>query len=232
MEKRFRCKNEALPAIAGYVLQNMKRDRAHFESFSPRFQKAYIDELEKKIEATSELINPRQETVDLKAITERIYQEMDALLMTSSQIEGYLKLGKKTIPISGKDFGLTDLRKAARTRDAEAAVRALQLIRDNLKKYDILLKAQGLSDQIVDQISNAENNIALNNQLQYEILRKRAEIVRKNTEQMNLLYDQIREICDVGKVLYGKTDPEKLKGYTFTELMKSVRAANKLKGAN
>jgi len=52
-------------------------------------------------------------------------------------------------------------------------------------------------------------------------------LVLNNLVLLNGLYEQLTEICAIGKVLYKQTDRAKLNDYTFSYLMKQVRRVEK-----
>ena len=51
----------------------------------------------------------------------------------------------------------------------------------------------------------------------------RAALVQNNIAQLNDLYDQLIETCNIGKILYKKNNLAKLNGYTISFLLKQVR---------
>lgn len=229
MERKFNCKNEELPIVAGYVSSNLSRDLADFTTYSPKFTQTYVDSFNSSIASVQELVNPKQETVELKQITERLYTAMDALIQPADYIQGYLKLGKNEIPVSAADFGLTALKSGVRKKDTENVLKNLQLVNANVAKYKTKLTALGLSEATAQLLIDSEPAIRQDNNLQYEIVSRRKVLVENNSGQLNSLYDQIMEICGIGKILYGKTDKTKASEYVFTTLLKSVRIVAKKK---
>ncbi len=92
----------------------------------------YLTAFKAEIEVVEELVHPKSETVELKVITERIYQTLDDLISPINYLEGYLKLAGNQVPISSSDFGLVQLRKSARSRDVESV---LKLSHTSRRKY-------------------------------------------------------------------------------------------------
>jgi hypothetical protein len=167
------------------------------------------------------------EIAEQKIITTRLYGTMDGLIDPINQLQGYIKLAKKAIPTSLTDFGLTALRKQARSKDAEDAQKSLQLVNANILKYKESLSEQGLSDDLAAHFTNAAVAIDADNQKQYEIMSNRMKLVDTNIESLNELYAILSEILEIGKILYKGKNPLKLKEYTFDTLKKTVRAGNK-----
>lgn len=69
--------------------------------------------------------------------------------------------------------------------------------------------------------------LADNRKTKYEIVSSRKVLVQNNLGLLNDLYDQLTEICKIGKILFKQTDKAKLKDYTFSYLMKQVRRVEK-----
>jgi hypothetical protein len=109
----------------------------------------------------------------------------------------------------------------------EGVLQNLRLVVSNIQRYRQILEAQGLTEGLVASLKTGVVSIEADNNLQYEILTKRIDSVRNNVNMLNDLYDQLKEICDVGKILYKKTAPEKVNEYTFTYLLKKVRQRSK-----
>lgn len=115
------------------------------------------------------------------------------------------------------------MRKGINTRDAEGALKSLHTVNANIAKFNDILSAQGLTEGLSNAFVAASASIAADKQMQYEIVSNRKTIVQNNIALFNALFDQLSEICTVGKVLYKTTNAVKLQEYTFNELKKRVR---------
>jgi hypothetical protein len=129
--------------------------------------------------------------------------------------------------ISPADFGLTELRKKLHAKDAEGVLHNLQLAVANVKKFKAPLAAEGLTDEFEAQLVNALASITQDNERQFELLSERKALVLDNKEAFNSLSAQVAEICEVGKILFKTTNPERAKEYTFSYLLKRVRVMHK-----
>jgi hypothetical protein len=221
--RNYNCKDEELPVVCRYALSCIKRDLPDFAGFSPVFNEDYLNGFERKISLVDELVSPKIETDELKKITKRMYLTMDGLLDPIAKIRGYLSLAKDSVPVSAKDFGLTSLRQKIASRDAEGVRQNLLTVNAYLKKYSEPLIAVGLNSVIVEQFSEAVTSITNDNQLQFEIVSKRKNVVQNNLKMLNELYSQLIDILNVGRALYKNTDPLKAKEYVFSALKKNVR---------
>ncbi|MDR0603878.1 MAG: hypothetical protein LBG80_06200 [Bacteroidales bacterium] len=224
--RNYKCKDEELPVIAGYAKSLLIRDLLDFQSFSPIFDQDYVDRFDKNISLVSELVSPKVETDESKKITKRLYGTMDSLLDPIDKVRTYLSLAKNTVGLSAKDFGLTQLGKKIRNKDAEGVHQNLLIVDSFLKKYKEPLVAVGLKDIIIEQFEAAIPLIISDNQLQFDIVSKRKIIVQNNREFLNELYEQLMEILKTGKSLYKNTNPAKSKEYSFNSLLKNVRVVH------
>ena len=225
--RSFNCKNEELTVVCWFGVGSLTRDLIDFTTFSPVFDAAYIAAYKAKIETVQEMIQPQSETVEQKLITEHINATLDGIISPINYVEGYLELAIKQIPISAIDFGLVQLRKSCRSRDVENVLKLLRTVDGNIKKYKAELVAKGLTETMIAKFSEAMFLLAEDKNKKYAIISNRTAIVQSNLGMLNDLNDQLTEICKVGKIIYKQTDKAKLKDYTFVQMMKQVRRANK-----
>lgn len=225
--RNFNCKDEELSVICGFSAISLGRDLADFGAYSPVFTNAYLDGYKAKINAVDDLVQPKSETLELKMLTERIYDTLDALIDPINHVDGYLDLAGKTVPVSPVDFGLTPLRKSVRSRDVENVLKLLRTVETNLVRYKNELAAKGLTDALIARFTEAAATLAADKNQKYSIVSARMALVQNNLGLLNELYDQLVEICKIGKILYKQTDKAKLNDYTFTYLLKQVRRVEK-----
>jgi hypothetical protein len=223
MNRSFDCKSEELPVVCRFGAISLERDLNDFTTYSPMFDAPYLAAFKAKIEVVQELVQPQSETVELKVITERIYQTLDDLISPINHLEGYLKLAGKQVPVSSADFGLVQLRKSVRVRDVENVLKQLHTVGENINKYKTVLMAKGLTEALIAKFAEVAKPLAADKDKKYTLVSNRAAIVQNNRGLLNELGDQLAEICRIGKVLYGQTDQAKLKDYTFAQMLKQVK---------
>jgi len=219
----FNCKISELPVICRYVAHSFERDLVDFSAYSPKFDGQYLLVFKSRTDVVFELVNPAIETADLKVVTTRLYGTMDGLIEPINQLTGYVKLAKKSIPVSVSDFGLVALRRQAKNKDAEGAIQSLQLLNANVIRYKDDLTEQGFTDELAAYFTNATIAIQTDNQKQYEILSQRKRLVEANVGLLNELYGQLSEILEIGKILFKSKKDSRLQEYTFDKLKKRVR---------
>ena len=205
-QRSYNCKDEELPVICKFAVFSLKRDLADFKAFSPKFNDVYVTGFETKIASVSEVVMPGSETLELKNITARLYATMDGLVDPINRVSGYLKLAQAGLKTTTADFGLTELRKNIKAKNAEGAINNLRTVSNNLTKNAALLAAQGLTPELTSLFTTSSTSIAADNQKQYEILSHRKNIVQNNLGLFNGLYEQLTEVLRVGKILYKASD--------------------------
>jgi hypothetical protein len=225
--RNYNCKNEELHMICSFTLSDIRRDFDDFANFSPLFNTIYVDEFSRKIDLAYELVSPKMETEELKKITAHLYGTMNDLVDPLVKLRNYLQLGKDTIGISAKDFGLSLLSRKINSKDAEGVHQNLLLVNAHIQKYWNQLKAVGFPDAIAEQFKNAVVSIREDNENQFTIISKRKAIVQNNQKSLNELFSQLTEILNTGKALYKHTNPAKAKEYMFNSLLKNVRIVKK-----
>lgn len=220
--RNYNCKDEELPVIGGYVLTSIRRDQAKFEEYSPIYNNEGIAAFEKEITAIDELVNPKSEIAESKLVTARLYSTMDRIFDTALRIEGYIGMSKGAVPISAKDFGIAALKLRAHAKDAEGTIKNARLVLANMKKYQEPLTEFGLTDAMINGLAADIASVSADNRLQYDRAKNLNAIVTANLDMMNGVAGKIKEICKNGKILF-RGNAEKLKEYTWAQLMKRVR---------
>ena len=225
--RSFDCKDEELPVVCGFSATSLARDLGDFTAYSPLFDAAYLAAFRTKIDVVAELVGPKSETVELKVLTDRIYQTLDYLIAPINHLEGYIKMAGREVPLSSNDFGLVQLRKSARARDVESVLAQLHTVGENIGKYKKALTAKGLTEELINRFAVTTRQLAEDKNRKYALVSNRAATVQKNLGLLNDLYAQFIEICRIGKILYKQTDPAKLKDYTLARMMNQVRMNSK-----
>jgi len=215
----YKCKDEEVPPICSFGASNLKRDLPFFTGYSPKFNMDFLTRFESDIAAAYEIIEPQAEMQIQKAITDRIYRTLGTLQELNSWLCGYTKFAHLELI----DFGTDDLRKSIFEKDADAAVKSLNLISKNIANYKDQLINEGLTDEFIGRLDSATESLIADKKKYYEIFSNRALIVQSNVGFFNELYKTLTMILTAGKILYQKNDPARVKEYTFSELKKRVR---------
>ena len=214
----YKCKDEDVPPVCGFAASNLKRDLADFNGYSPKFNQDFLNRFESDTALAYDIIEPQAEMQLQKAITARMYGTIESLQDSNNRLCGYIQFAKLDLI----NFGTSDLRQAIYDKDADAAVKGLNLISKNLVNYKDQLAKEGLTDEFIAQLDSASESLIADKKKRYEISSNRALIVQDNVGFFNELYKTLTMILTAGKILYQKKDPARVKEYTFSELKKRV----------
>src|SRR5665647_1380011 len=92
INRKYNCKDEELPVICKFSAFSLKRDHTDFITYSQKFGDPYVTGYEAKIGTVSELVEPKSETIALKAITDRLYNTVNGLIDPINKLTGYICL--------------------------------------------------------------------------------------------------------------------------------------------
>jgi hypothetical protein len=227
IKREYGCKNEELPVLCGFVSYSFKRDLADFTAFSGKFTQNYADELDQKISNANNLVSPESESILMKGITKRMYGSLDNLNYMVHQLEQHIDFTENQLGITTTDLKLSELYRKILNRDVEAVQMLAKGVFQILEPHVTVLTEAGMPQNLLADMKAAVDSITAGKQQRYEILSQRKALVENNLGELNELYAQLNEILNTGKILYKKTDPVKYKEYTFSALLKRVRAAAK-----
>ncbi|RKD91978.1 hypothetical protein [Mangrovibacterium diazotrophicum] len=221
--RKFNCRNEELPVICGFVADSLNRDLADFSQFSPKYSETYVSDFRSAIDAVTELVTPREETLQVKLLTEQIYNLQSELADQLNRLQAYLDMAGKSIPLSASDFGILPCRRKIHQHETEGVMQALKLVMNNVARYKTPLNEQGMSDEFEARLQAISSELSTAVQKRYELVSRRAELVQDNMGELNALFEQMNLICKTGKALYKNNNPAKTKDYTFSHLLKQIR---------
>ena len=227
IKREYGCKNEELPVLCGFVSYSFKRDLADFTAFSGKFTQNYADELDQKISNANNLVSPESESILMKGITKRMYGSLDNLNYMVHQLEQHIDFTENQLGITTTDLKLSELYRKILNRDVEAVQMLAKGVFQILEPHVTVLTEAGMPQNLLADMKVAVDSISADKQQRYGILSQRKALVENNLGELNELYAQLNEILNTGKILYKKTDPVKYKEYTFSALLKRVRAAAK-----
>jgi len=104
----------------------------------------------------------------------------------------------------------------------EAVLSLIRPVENNMERFKAELNAKGMTPEFAAKFTQASASLAEDKRKRYTMISNRAALVQNNMNQLNDLYAQMTEICNIGKILYKQTDKAKLKDFTITFLLKQV----------
>ena len=229
----IQCRIEEVPTIGGFLINSITTDLADFTAFSPIYNATYLTNANTQLAAIEALINPKQLTAELKAITLRIYTNIAVLRSKIDFLEGYIIRATAPLTIPVKDFGITQVRKANNSGDVEKLLTALAYLLTNANNNMAALTPKGYTATQHTALTTIKTQLNDDNIAQNAKLNERNNKVKDNYTLINDFWKNIcTDISDAGKRIYKKTN--KADDYTIAELKRRIRQEqkkNKLQGA-
>lgn len=223
-KKKFPCKLEELPVIAGFILQSVRKDLADFSGFSSMFTVDFIEAGEMKVNACNDLLMSSSVAKQLKAVTQNLADKSVGLRVKLNQLEGYLKLAAGEIDIKVSDSGLKEVRNDISRGNTEGVVKNTWNLVNNAQRNQPALVAKGLKTTFLAEITTAVTEIDSLNNTQNVLTSERNRLTDSNMSVFNDVWTELTPILDTAKALYRGVDDVKLKDYTMSQLVKRVNA--------
>ena len=220
--KKFNCKMEDLPVIAGFAIQSLETDKADFIDYSPVYDGDFIPDAKTKQKECSELVKQEDVLKRQKKVTQEINISLKSLRNDINKTEGYLLLGANQLDISVADFGLADIRLNISKNNVEGVCSDIQSLVVKLKRNEAILTAKGMKTALLDDLTAKGEKLDKLNLNQNDFKNKRSRTASDNIKIFNELWDILNMILDGGRSLYRTTDKVKYKEYTLSQLKKRV----------
>lgn len=221
MKKKYGIRKDDLIVAAKVVLEGFKKDIADFENFSPRYNAAFVSELEGILSNISSVSNSVIKMGEQKMVTEQLYKHVDELLPFVYRIEGYV-LRAEGMDVGSEDFEIKKVYKKIRSKDVEGLYFELMLMCGNIENNMSQLVAEGYSSAMHDELKLRIETIKNGNVLQNTKMNEKLAAVQNNTMYLNDLYKRIGDIMDAGKRIYKYTNEAKTHEYTWCRILRMM----------
>ena len=227
-ERKFSCKMEEVPILAGFVMESLVEDMPDFQEYSSDYGQTTVDAILSKRNYCLDLEKSNSVAQQLKSTTASLMEKEVNLRPILNRLEGYLKRasGSMTIPVDG--FGLKEVRLAVSRGNDEGIIAGLKTILGNISRNQVVLEAKGLKPEFVTELTAITTEIDSLNNLQNQLQNQRNSTTSTNIKDYNELWGLMNNVCQDARALYKGVDEVKLKKYTVSALMKRVNAT----GAN
>lgn len=221
-KKKFNCKMQDIPVIAGFLLSSMERDKADFISFSPMYADPFMADLRDKQNECYEIVKAADVLKHQKVVKTQIDTSVAQLRVLLNKNEGYLKLAEKELDIKLDDFGIKATRNGIAKNDIEKTISEGRTLVINLKRNATILNAKGLKQEGIEEVAIAINELNTLNEKHNTLKNDRSRAAGDNNVKLNEMWDLISMITSAGRALYKGSDAIKLKEYTMSNLQKRV----------
>lgn len=228
MNKNFKFKYEELPAVSDWVKSAFVRDLSSFTGFSAEYSDGFLNNYEQSHQAMKEVVEPRQLSLELNAVTTKLYHllldqiqtEIDYLKRQAERAESNL-----TNPV--KKWFFTEAKNSARSKDTESVVKYLKNILALIDKNLSALQEKGYTTEKRQVFVNIKDQIETLSATQNEMFSKRKRLVEDNITLLNQHWTLVNDVLRTGKVIFKRTSKAKTDDYTLTTILSHIKAAKK-----
>jgi len=225
-EKKYNCKAEDVPVIAGFALKSLETDWDLFVAYSPVFTSQFVENVKAQQADCYSLIKSTDILNLQKVATKKISDKSNDLRLTLNPLEGYLKMAAKDLDILLGDSGLAKIRTAISKGYVETLLSEGRTLITVLKRNEAALVAKGMKPELLDALASQILEIEELNTHQNGKKNERSRVAKINIKVFNELWVSINVIFSAGRAIFRGVDEVKLKEYTMSHVLKRVHSLN------
>ncbi len=228
-KRKFSCKLEDIPAIAGYLALRLQADLSDFAEFSDIFTEDYVTGLVTKTTQCNQLILSDVLTKEIAAITAQIGEKMKPLRLKLNKLDGYLNMADGQMTVSAKAIGTSLVRNSITTGNSEGIVVQVRRMLIGVNNNVTVLQTKGLKPALIEEFTQLADEIeSLGNDQNFKIT-ERNRHTDENMAVFNDLWDMNVFITNAGKAIYKGIDATKLDDYTLTSILNRIGTSKSTK---
>jgi len=221
--RNFTIRIEELTPFASWLNELLKKNQVEFEDYSTDFNNGYATVVDNKITAVSKLIATSLFIGELSNATNKLYANLEAARPFFLKLEGLVDRadGQLTVPV--KKFDFSGLRKCLNGRDDKGFSKRLNTLLQLTDANKEVLQAKGMKPELVSSLSDILTNTQQYSKEQNEKMLAKEDAVSENVHQLNDLWADCQNIMDAGKRIYKYKQPEMVKNFTRSHILKTMR---------
>jgi hypothetical protein len=224
----MKCRLEELPFLADYARDNFLRDQADFVTHSPEYKTDFLAKFDPQLKLVEEAMATSMLIAQHKNITERITKNYDVARNWANKIENYAKKAFGDAGSQIADFGFKNLRIDLKNKNDEGLVKRLKELLQHADAHIATLQPKGFTPELRDSFKAFIDALETDIKSQSRKIDERKFLVKDNNKEYEALWEMINtDLLETGKVIYKEKNKEKVKDYTYTELIKKIRIARK-----
>ncbi|MDD4990700.1 MAG: hypothetical protein PHR83_00585 [Paludibacter sp.] len=221
-KRKFTCKLEDVPAVAGYLAQRLRADLADFIEFSDAFSEDYVTGLVAKTTQSTQLISSDVLTKEITTITAQISDKIKALRLKLNKLDVYLDMADGEMTVSAKAIGTKLVRDSIENGNSEGIVAQVRRLLVGVNNNAAVLQTKGLKAAFVVELTQLADDVEqLGNDQNFKIT-ERNRHTDENIAVFNDLWDMNVFVTDAGKAIYKGVDATKVSDYTLTTILKRI----------
>ncbi len=219
----FNGRLEDVAPMARLLWASYLRDKADFVDLLPDdYTKAFDEAFPKKLEAVEKLVSSATQQGKGMVFTAAIQELYDGLPELLNRLEARVRRAEG-LTVPAKKFGVSAAREARNHEDKEALADDLKTLLQNVAENQEALAKKGQKPADTKKIQDLYDDLVTNATSQGTNTSTRRLLTQDNVKVINALEMPMQEIFDDGKAIYERSNPAKLKDYTYKQLLKRVR---------
>lgn len=221
-DRKFKCKNEQVPVLAGFMFYSFEKDKTAFIAYSPKFNDPFLSNANAQQKNCLELVRATDITRFIKKITSDIDTTVKEVKSMITYMEGHIKLSKNELDIRIDDIGIKAVRQGIRNSNVESICAEARAMIINVKRNNRPLRAAGMKDEDLDTLIALVEKLEQLNTTHNDTQNERSRTSDDGTKELNALWDTMHLIQDAARAIYKGKNEVKLAEYTITKLLKRV----------
>lgn len=224
----MKCRKEELPFLADYIRTNYVRDQLDFQNYSPDYEESFLERFDSELKIVKDVVATSKIIAEHKAVTKRIKVHYSNARNWTNKIEDYSKKASKSLTTNFADFGFKGLRKDINIKNDEGTILKFRELLQHVDANITALQSKGLTPAVRTSFVAFVNAFETDIKGQTYKIDERKDLVKNNKNAFKTLYKTLSvDILQTGKIIYKEKDKEKVKDYTFIELLKKIRVPHK-----
>jgi hypothetical protein len=224
----MKCRTEELPFLAEYARDNFMRDKADFVNNSAEYDKNFLLKFDPQLKLVNEVAATSMLVAQQKAITKQIGKHYESARNWVNKVENYAKKASAALVTDIHDFGFKGIRNEIRVKNDEGVIKKLGEMLQHADANKMALEPKGFTPAFRTSLKTFIDTFETDIKSQIRKIDERKSLVKNNKKEFETLWKMITDdILETGKVIYKEVNKERLKDYTYSELIKKVRLARK-----
>ena len=217
--RKFTITDAKLLEHGSVVVKSLEDDLEDFSSFDSTINRRFIDKLQEAIDAGYQIYSDRVIKYQLAQLTDEVNLKMDACKNAYETVTYFVKKVFKDNPSVQDQFGLNDSRPG--NNHLEMIIFMGSLAKTAAIYKDPLVKG-GINPDIIDTLPKMQEELYEAKNRQEMFKKERGKITYERVKRMNALYDMLKGISDIARLIYAD-NPAKLNKYLMPTRRPSAR---------
>ena len=224
----YPCTAEEVSPLANIMAASMLTDIVWFGGHSTKFTPAFAASMVEDAAACNALITSDTLTQRIRILTRTIGTKCDELSIKVNHANNYIHMVEPTdLNVDVNSMGVTPLRATLNNGNTEGVVKDARVLINNVQANITVLEPVGLTPAFLTEFIELVDEIETLGNEQTDKKSKRNRNTEAYIGQFNELWTKVKLVLATGKALFQGVDDVKLRDYTYSVVIKRIRAAGR-----